>query len=231
MTRHIILDTETTGLSPKEGHRLVEIGCLETINRIPTGKTFHVYINPNRDMPQGAFNVHGLSSEFLEKHPPFESVVEDFLSFLSDTPLVIHNVPFDMKFINHELQLLGYPAIPNSRTICTLQMARKKFPGSPASLDALCKRFKVDNSGRQKHGALIDAELLAKVYMELTGGRQTSLSFNTTPDVSETQIQKAQSRNTRPSRNFQPKEEELTKHRQLLKDIKTPIWSKFRASL
>lgn len=227
MTRHVILDTETTGLSPRDGHRIVEIGCLETINRIPTGKTFHVYINPNRDMPQGAYDVHGLSSEFLEKHPPFESIVEDFLSFVQDTPLVIHNVPFDMKFINHELQLLGYPTIPNSRTICTLQMARKKFPGSPASLDALCKRFKVDNTGRQKHGALIDAELLAKVYIELTGGRQASLNLSMATEASQPQAQTPQNRTVKPSRNFQPKKEELAEHRQLLNGMKNPIWNKF----
>ncbi|MEN8235958.1 MAG: DNA polymerase III subunit epsilon [Pseudomonadota bacterium] len=228
MSRQVVLDTETTGLSPKDGHRIVEIGCLETINRIPTGKTFHVYINPKRDMPQGAYDVHGLSIDFLEKHPPFEDIVSDFLSFVQDTPLVIHNVPFDMKFINHELQILGHPTIPANRTICTLKMARKKFPGSPASLDALCKRFKVDNTGRQKHGALIDAELLAKVYIELTGGRQTSMDFGAAANQSTAQqAPTPQNRTLRASRNFRPKQEELTKHRQLLSGLKNPIWNKF----
>lgn len=226
MTRQVILDTETTGLSPQEGHRIVEIGCLETINRIPTGKTFHVYINPKRDMPQGAYDVHGLSTEFLSKHPPFAAIAEDFLTFVRDTQLVIHNVPFDMKFINHELELLGQPIIPINRALCTLKMARKKFPGSPASLDALCKRFKVDNTGRQKHGALIDAELLAKVYIELTGGRQTSMNFASATQKTEQPTQETKNRQVRASRNFQPKKEELTKHRQLLGSLKNPIWSK-----
>ncbi len=227
MTRQIILDTETTGLNPRQGHRLVEIGCLETINRIPTGKTYHVYINPERNVPREAFNVHGLSEEFLSKKPLFNQVVDDFLSFIKDSMLVIHNVPFDMKFINYELQMLGKSPVPLTQTLCTLEMARKKFPGSPASLDALCKRFKVDNSGRQKHGALIDAELLAEVYIELTGGRQESLNLQMpTTRLQPVNNEQGPRKNSRPSRQYKLKAEELDSHRKLLDQLQNPIWDK-----
>jgi DNA polymerase-3 subunit epsilon len=173
--REIVLDTETTGLSPQDGHRLVEIGCLELFNHVATGKFFHAYIDPERDMPDGAFQVHGLSTEFLRGKPKFADVADDFLSFIEDDPLVIHNAGFDMNFINWELKALGRPALPMSRAIDTLDIARKKFPGAQNSLDALCRRFNVDNSGRTKHGALLDSELLAEVYLELMGGRQPGL--------------------------------------------------------
>lgn len=173
--REIVLDTETTGLSPQDGHRLVEIGCLELFNHVATGKFFHAYIDPERDMPDGAFQVHGLSTEFLRGKPKFADVADDFLSFIEDDPLVIHNAGFDMNFINWELKASGRPALPMSRAIDTLDIARKKFPGAQNSLDALCRRFNVDNSGRTKHGALLDSELLAEVYLELMGGRQPGL--------------------------------------------------------
>lgn len=173
--REIVLDTETTGLSPQDGHRLVEIGCLELVNHVATGNTFHTYIDPERDMPDGAFQVHGLSTEFLRGKPKFAEVADAFLAFIGGDPLVIHNASFDMGFINWELKASGRPALPMSRAIDTLDIARKKFPGAQNNLDALCRRFNVDNSGRTKHGALLDSELLAEVYLELMGGRQPGL--------------------------------------------------------
>ncbi|ABS62871.1 DNA polymerase III, epsilon subunit [Parvibaculum lavamentivorans DS-1] len=173
--REIVLDTETTGISPNDGHRLVEIGCLELFNHVVTGKYFHAYIDPERDMPEGAFRIHGLSSDFLRGKPKFAEVADDFLAFIGEDPLVIHNAAFDMGFINAELKRIGRPALPVSRATDTLDIARRKFPGAQNSLDALCRRFGVDNSGRTKHGALLDSELLAEVYLELMGGRQPGL--------------------------------------------------------
>lgn len=173
--REIILDTETTGLSPLTGDRLVEIGCVELINHIPTGATYHVYINPERDMPKEAEAVHGLSAIFLKDKPLFKSIAQEFLDFVGDAPLIIHNASFDMGFINAELATLGKSAISNSQVIDTLQLARRTHPMGPNSLDALCRRYGIDNSKRTKHGALLDAELLAEVYLELIGGRQTAL--------------------------------------------------------
>ncbi len=175
MAREIVLDTETTGLDPDEGHRIVEIGCLELVNHVPTGNHYQVYLNPDRDMDEGAQRVTGLTLEFLQDKPRFAEVVEDFLAFIGDDKLVIHNAAFDMKFLNAELKRDNRPTLPFSQAIDTLAIARKKFPGSPASLDALCKRFGVDNSGRDYHGALLDSELLADVYLELIGGRQPEL--------------------------------------------------------
>lgn len=173
--RQIVLDTETTGLSPQEGHRLVELGCIEVMNHVPTGNVFHRYINPERDMPEGAFKVHGLSSEFLSDKPKFAEIADEFLAFIAEDELVIHNAAFDMAFLNYELKLVSRPPIATRRAIDTLTIARQRFPGAQNSLDALCKRFDIDNSGRVKHGALLDAELLAEVYLELMGGRQPTL--------------------------------------------------------
>jgi len=173
--REIVFDTETTGFKPSEGHRLVEIGCVELVNHVPTGEVFHTYINPQRDMPQGAFEVHGLSEEFLADKPLFEHVADDFLAFVGAAPLVAHNASFDMTFINAELSAANKPTLPEEQSVDTLQIARKRFPGAQASLDALCRRFNVDNSSREKHGALLDAELLAEVYLELIGGREPAL--------------------------------------------------------
>jgi DNA polymerase-3 subunit epsilon len=175
--REIVLDTETTGLDPATGDRIVEIGCIELINRLPTENMFHVYINPERDMPKEAEAVHGLSAKRLAGEPKFAEIADDFLAFIGDAPLIIHNASFDMKFINAELKQMGKAILPFDRTIDTLAMARKKFPGAPASLDALCRRFGVDNTNRDLHGALIDSELLAAVYLELSGGRQPGLVF------------------------------------------------------
>lgn len=173
--REIVLDTETTGFDPRTGDRMVEIGAVELINHMPTGRTFHQYINPERDMPQGAFEVHGLSEEFLRDFPVFADIAGAFLDFIGDARLVIHNAKFDVPFLNAELEWCSLPQIPMQRAIDTLEMARKKFPGSPASLDALCRRFGIDNSHRTLHGALLDSEILAEVYLELIGGRQPGL--------------------------------------------------------
>ena len=175
--REIVLDTETTGLDPKTGDRLCEIAGIEIINHIPTGARYHVFIDPERDMPEGAFKVHGLSAEFLAGHPVFALQVDGFLDFVRGAKLVIHNAEFDMRFINHELATLKRPAIPMDDVIDTLAMARRRHPGAPNSLDALCARYKIDTSKRVKHGAMIDVELLAEVYAELSGGRQTSFGL------------------------------------------------------
>jgi DNA polymerase-3 subunit epsilon len=186
--REIVLDTETTGFEPSEGHRIVEIGAVELFNHLPTGRTYHQYINPERGMPKEAFEVHGIGHDILETpgqpvpggvtlrdKPVFARIGRAFLDFIGDAQLVIHNAAFDMKFLNHELQRCGLPGLPSSRATDTLMIARSKFPGSPASLDALCRRFGVDNTMRNKHGALLDSEILAEVYLELIGGRQPDL--------------------------------------------------------
>lgn len=176
--REIVLDTETTGLDPLNGDRLVEIGCVELVNRIPSGQVFHVYLNPERDMPQAAFAVHGLSSEFLADKRRFHEVAEEFLTFVADAPLVIHNAQFDIGFINAELERASLRALGRERLVDTLLLARRKHPGVSNKLDELCKRYGIDNSRRTKHGALLDAELLAEVYLELLGARQASLVLN-----------------------------------------------------
>jgi DNA polymerase-3 subunit epsilon len=177
--REIVLDTETTGLDPSDGHRLVEIGGIELYNCIPTGQVFHHYIDPQRDIPESAHEVHGLSREFLTGKPLFEHVAEEFLAFIGDAKLVIHNAEFDMRFLNTELQRAGRPAIAFDRAVDTLTLARRRHPGLPNSLDALCVRYGIDNSRRTKHGALLDAEILAEVYAELNGGRQAALLLAT----------------------------------------------------
>ena len=176
--REIVLDTETTGLDPFTGDRLVEIGAVELKGHMPTGNTYHQYINPERDVPQDAVAVHGLDSAFLSDKPVFKDVAQAFLDFIGDAKLVIHNASFDMKFLNAELGWQNLPKIPFERAIDTLDFARKKFPGSPASLDALCRRFGIDNSARTLHGALLDSEILAEVYLELIGGRQPDFALS-----------------------------------------------------
>ncbi len=183
--REIVLDTETTGFDPESGDRIVEIGAVELYNHLVTGKTYHQYINPEREMPQSAFEVHGLGDEFLADKPKFAMIGQGFLDFIGDAPLVIHNASFDMKFLNAELGWIGLPRLDWNRAIDTLAIARKKFPGSPASLDALCRRFAIDNASRTLHGALLDSEILAEVYLELIGGRQ--------PDFGLTQQARGQS--------------------------------------
>ena len=173
--REIVLDTETTGLDPKSGDRIVEIGAIELFNHIPTGEVFHVYLNPEKKMPQEAFAVHGLSDSFLKVQPLFRQIMSDFTKFIGDSKMIIHNATFDMKFINAELLKAGGSPYPLDQAIDTLMIARKKFPGAQNSLDALCRRFSIDNSIREKHGALLDSELLSDVYLELIGGRQPDL--------------------------------------------------------
>ena len=176
--REIVLDTETTGFDPEQGDRIVEIGGVELLNHVATGRTYHQYINPERDMPQEAFEVHGLSIDFLKDKPVFAKIGQEFLDFVGDAKLVIHNAAFDMKFLNAELKWMGVPQLPWEQALDTLAIARKRFPGSPASLDALCRRFGIDNSSRTLHGALLDSEILADVYLELIGGRQPDFALS-----------------------------------------------------
>jgi DNA polymerase-3 subunit epsilon len=182
--REIVLDTETTGFEPDEGDRIVEIGAVELMGHVPTGRTYHQYINPQRSMPQGAFEVHGLSDTFLADKPLFKDIAQAFVDFVGTAKLVIHNAAFDMKFINAELGWLKRPLLPTDQAIDTLALARRKFPGAPASLDALCRRFGIDNSARTLHGALLDSEILAEVYLELIGGRQPDFALSGTPQQS-----------------------------------------------
>ena len=182
--REIVLDTETTGLDPAEGHRIVEIGAVELVNTLPTGRVYHQYINPERPMPPEAFQVHGLGDDFLRGQPRFAEIADAFAAFIAEDRLVIHNATFDMAMINAEFARLGRPALPPERAVDTLAIARRRFPGAQASLDALCRRFGVDNSGREKHGALLDCELLAEVYLELQGGRQHGFALQVARTVS-----------------------------------------------
>jgi DNA polymerase-3 subunit epsilon len=177
--REIVLDTETTGLDPFSGDKIVEIGAIELVRHVPTKNVFHEYIDPQRDIPQEAFDVHGLSSDFLRGKPKFAEIANKFLSFIGDTKLIIHNAAFDMKFLNAELASINLPQLPKDQAIDTLDIARRRFPGSPASLDALCRRFAIDNSSRTLHGALLDSEILAEVYLELIGGRQPDFALST----------------------------------------------------
>jgi DNA polymerase-3 subunit epsilon len=225
MSREIVLDTETTGLDPSEGHRLVEIGCVELHNHLPTGKVFHTYLNPMRDVPPEAVRVHGLTSGFLKNHPLFSEKVSEFMDFIAGADLVIHNAEFDMKFINAELKSSGFRALPMDRVTDTLLMAREKFPGQPANLDALCRRFKIDNAERKLHGALLDAELLAEVYLELIGGRQHGLGLGSEKAAQQSQVLNAKiKRQKRPARSFPPSDGELKAHDALLDKIKNPLW-------
>ncbi len=224
--REIVLDTETTGLSPEDGHRIVEIGCVELINHVvtdkPDGKR-QFYINPERPMPAEAFAVHGLSDEFLAEKPVFAEIAGDFLDFIGDAPLIIHNAEFDMRFLNAELRKLGLAALPRDRAIDTLAIARKRFPGAQASLDALCKRYDIDNTGRTLHGALLDSTLLAEVYLELIGGRQPGFSLAEEARAAQTQAAEAR-RTPRPARPHEPSQAELDAHAAMLDGLADPIW-------
>ena len=220
--REIALDTETTGFDPAKGDRVVEIGCVEMYNRVRTGKHWHSYLNPRRDMPAEAFAVHGLSTAFLADKPLFPDVANDFLTFVAESPLVIHNAQFDMKFINAELKAGGHPVIPFERAVDTVGIARRKFPGAPAKLDALCKRFNIDLSARIKHGALLDAELLADVYLELMGGRQEAMQLATEIIHSGDKPQHTSTAVT--YRLFPVSTEEQAAHEQFVKKLKNPLW-------
>jgi DNA polymerase-3 subunit epsilon len=233
--REIALDTETTGISPRDGHRIIEIGALELMHHLPTGRKLHLYINPEREIDDGAVAVHGITSDFLADKPVFADIVDEFLAFVGDDPMVIHNASFDMGFLNAELKRLDRPVLPLAQSIDTLMMARKKFPGAQANLDALCRRFEIDNSHRDLHGALVDADLLAAVYIELLGGRQPGLSLDSD---SQTQIGDQGVPNStdpdpsfhldakpiRPIRAHAPNAEELGAHAKFLEELKNPIW-------
>lgn len=222
--RLIILDTETTGLKPEQGHKLIEICAMEVVNGVKTGEIFHTYVNPQRDVPYEAFKVHGISTEFLLDKKLFVNVAKEFVEFIKDGTLVIHNARFDVGFLNYELKSLGYPLINLNEVIDTLAMARKKFPGSPANLDALCKRFKVSLEKRDKHGALIDVELLYEVYKYLS---EDHLLIKTTQKetISTINIEKKITKPYKEPRIYKCSSEELESHEEFLKNIKNPIWN------
>ena len=224
--REIVLDTETTGLNPSGGDRIVEIGCIELVNHLATGEVYHQYINPERDMPEGAFKVHGLSAEFLVGHPKFSEIADSFIEFIGDATLVIHNAKFDLGFVNAELARIGRPLVSIDRSVDTVRMARKKFPFAQASLNALCRRFQIDNSSRELHGALLDAELLAEVYLELIGGRQPALVL---PGKRKEVVQScvgdtAKIHTDREVRFFGISEKERAAHEDFIDGLKNPIW-------
>lgn len=227
MTREIVLDTETTGLNPAEGHRIVEIGALEMINHVPTGKTFHVYINPERPIDPDAIAVHGITDERVAGEPVFADIADAFIEFLGASKLVIHNAPFDMGFINAELERLGQPQLPADRAIDTLMLARRKFPGAQASLDALCRRFNIDNSHRELHGAMVDTDLLADVYIELIGGRQPGLTLNVSDQAvasDQTGSMPSVSRTMRPPRPHDATADEIAAHNAFIDRLPDPLW-------
>ncbi len=226
MVREIVLDTETTGFDPLEGHRMVEIGCIELLNHRPTKNVFHKYINPERSMPIEAYDVHGLSEEFLSDKPVFQVIAQEFLDFIGTDPLIIHNAAFDMRFINAELTRCKKRPIPMDRAIDTLAMARRAFPGAQASLDALCRRFGIDNSSRTYHGALLDSELLAAVYFELIGGQEPGLAL-ASQTSQDTQMTYHKKRVFREPRTFSASKSEIEQHQEFLKSLKTPLWSDY----
>lgn len=224
--REICLDTETTGLDPRDGHRIIEIGAIELVNKVKTGRHFHAYINPEREVPEEAFKIHGISTEFLSDKPKFTKIVTEFMDFVKDAKLVIHNAAFDMKFINFELRQCELEIIERGTVIDSLQMARDKFPGAANSLDALCKRFGVDNSKRIKHGALLDAELLADIYLELSGGGQYSMFEEAKTLKSDSDIVLAnENLAIIPARNFELSVEDEAKHQEFIKkNFKENFW-------
>jgi DNA polymerase-3 subunit epsilon len=223
--REVVFDTETTGFEPGEGHRMVEIACVELENLMPTGEEFHAFFNPDRDMPEEAYAVHGLSAEFLSQQRRFEDQVDQLLDFIAGAPLIAHNAEFDMRFMQAELKRCSRPPI-ECKVIDTLQLARRKFPGSPASLDALCRRFGIDLSERTKHGAVIDTRLLAQVYLELMGGREPGLVLSTAAKNTVAATAVVVARGFRAPRPHGPSEAELAAHAALLADLKDPLWLK-----
>lgn len=222
--REIVLDTETTGFDPAAGDKLVEIGCVELVNHLPTGSNLHLYINPERPIPAEATAIHGITDEYVKDKPTFGEIVGEFMDYIGDAKLVIHNAEFDVKFLNAELRTFGFPSLDPRRVVDTLKIAREKFPGSPANLDALCRRFGIDNSSRTFHGALLDSQLLAEVYLELMGGRQQGLGIvtevQTGVSITQTQID----RPYREPRVFPLSEEEKSAHEALLDALKNPLW-------
>jgi DNA polymerase-3 subunit epsilon len=227
--REVIFDTETTGLDPSDGHRICEIGCVELVNRIETGRIFHAYVNPCRPMPAEAEAVHGLSDSFLATKPTFAAIARDLIAFIGDARLVAHNAEFDRRFLNWELRNCGEDEVPPARVEDTLVIARRKFPGAKHSLDALCARFQIDLGARSKHGALLDAQLLARVYVELTGGRQIGLSLAAVPAVEEVVAVDVERRYW-PPRAHEPSAEERARHAEFLKLLTNPIWERIGAA-
>lgn len=227
--REIVFDTETTGLNPAAGDRMVEIGCVEIYNRVETGRHFHAYFNPEREMPSEAEAVHGLTTMFLSDKPRFTEKAEELLDFIEDSPLVAHNATFDFGFLNFELERCGKPLVCISRMVDTLVLARSRHPGAKHSLDALCMRFGIDRSQRIKHGALLDAQLLAQVYVELTGGRQIGLGL--VADTGSVAVQQSSRpvtvREHRPPRPHAPASEELERHRAFIAQLVNPLWARF----
>lgn len=226
--REIVLDTETTGMDPEQGHKMVEIGCVELENHVPTGRVWHKYINPEREIDPGAVAVHGITNEKVKNEKTFAELAGDFLDFIDGATLVIHNAAFDIKFLNAELKPFGFKPFKLNEAIDTVTMARKKYPGQPANLDALCRRFGVDLSGRDFHGALLDAQLLASVYLELIGGRQHGLGLgaDTTIKTDGADIVTRSDKPFREPRSFSVKPEEKQLHEQMLTELKDPLWKK-----
>ena len=225
--REIVLDTETTGMDPEDGHRIIEIGCVELDNHVPTGRHLQIYINPERDIPPEATAVHGITNAFVSDKPVFLEVYTEFVDFIGDAKLVIHNAEFDMKFINHHLLQFGHKSVPWPRVVDTLALARRKFPGSPANLDALCRRFGFDNTERTYHGALLDSELLAEVYLELLGGRQHGLALG--GEKSEAAVRDTgglvnKKRQFRDPRQLVATEAERLAHKDLMQEIGSTLW-------
>ncbi len=226
MLREVVLDTETTGLDPAEGHRIVEVAAVELVNHLPTGETFQSYVDPERDVPEDARRVHGLTREFLSGFPTFAGIVDRLLTFLGDSPLIIHNASFDLAFLNAELARIGRPPIAASRVIDTLVIAQRRFPGAPVNLDALCRRFGVDARARTLHGALLDCQLLAEVYLHLMGGRQAGLALVSTEAAVTSSATKPTARRLRPPRPHAASPEELAAHAAFLARLDDPIWKR-----
>ncbi len=224
--REVVLDTETTGLDVLAGHRIVEIGCVELVNHVPTGQTFQRYLNPDRANEREAFEVHGLSDNFLSRQMRFREIADDLMDFLTDSPLIIHNAAFDLGFLNFELEQAGHPRISGERVVDSLELARRTFPGQANSLDALMRRFEIDATARTHHGALLDAELLAKVYLELKGGRQQGLGFGPAVDDQAVAVEDEADTETtvRDARPHEPTAQELAAHEAFLDNLNDPIW-------
>jgi DNA polymerase-3 subunit epsilon len=225
--REIVLDTETTGLDPNDGHRVIDIGCVELMDHFPTGRTFQAYLNPERDVPLDVQKVHGITTEFLADKPLFEAVVEEFLEFIGDAPLVIHNASFDLKFLNSELHRLKRPPIPLARAIDTIDIAKSKIPGARYSLDELCKRFSIDLTSRTLHGALLDSQLTAQVYLELVGGRQKNLLLSPSDQASAVMVAEVRVARVRPEPlAVRITEVEIAAHAAFVeKELKDPLWN------
>ena len=229
--REVVLDTETTGLSPSNGDRVVEIGCVELVNHVPTGKTYQAYLNPEKLMDPSAEEVHGLTNDFLKDQPFFKDVADEFLNFISDSPLVIHNAEFDIGFLNSELDKAGLTKISINQAIDTLKIAREKFPGAQNSLDALCRRFDINNFDRELHGALLDSRILAEVYLELLGGKEPGLLLNheEKKEKEDIVLKEVLKNKTSNDNSYGVNDEEKEKHKKLLSSMpKTPIWGKYK---